>query len=825
VADMPSIWDEVRSSYSNMYLEGPERQRNIKVLLENGEDILGVERREFEYVKSVVSFSRDKGDAVFACRTNQGRSAEVRLTLYLGDIFRIRLTIQGVERRDASIPGLTEPRRSPFRFSHTEDAYTITTDRLAFKINRNLWSLEVSEASGKVLRKDMTIGDYAGGSFSGEHAPVKGFPDGPLGLVTDSQGNISLYELMWLYPDEHVYGFGEKFSGLDKRGQRIVSWNNNPLSNENPRTYKNVPFFMSSRGYGTFINASSLIIYQIGHPHHASCSFEVKGGELDYFVFLGPSFKKIIKSYHRLTGTPAIPPRWSFGLAAGGWMTSRDETESLAKRLRREHIPCDMVHSGFVGDRERHNSFQWGPNFPSPKEMLGNLEELGFRYLLYISPDVPRITEMYQEGTRRGFFIKGRNGQPYLANLPYGSSAQVDFSNPGAVRWYQDKLREQMELGVSGFLADYGEAAPVDGEYHSWKRGSEMHNLYPLLYAKTIHEAVSRRYGRALNWERPGYGPVQRYPIQWDGDPGCSFSAMACVLRAGLGYGLSGSPFWSHEIGGFLGKPSRICYVRWVEMGAFTSHSRIYGWQATRREPWEFGEEAVSIFRKYFALKYRLIPFIYSYALEAKKTGLPLMRAMILEYQDDPNCHGKEMQYLFGREFLVAPVFDEDGAVSVYLPEGRWTDYWTKQVFRGPLNLSLVVSPATLPLYVKDDSIIPMGPEAERIDNTTPSHLTLDVYCHDKAEFRLLADDLEASFTCERDEKLVRLRADAAGRSYEVLFNDMTIPSRVTANGRQLQRMGTEREFDTASRGWFFSNGIVRVKAASKGPLELDLHL
>ncbi|MGA2664870.1 MAG: hypothetical protein ABSF83_08005, partial [Nitrososphaerales archaeon] len=281
----PSIWDEVRASYDNMYLEGDERNRNIKVLLENGEDVLGVERRNFEHVHTIESYRRGaEGDLVLECRTSEGREVRVRLSLFERGVFRLRLYSGDEAPSRGSIPGLREPRRAAFTVKRSGDGLAVATSEISLRVKQKPWSLELLDATGRTLRKDITIQEYAGGTFAGEHAPVAGFPEGPLGFVTDGVGNVSAYELMWLFPDEHVYGFGEKFAPLDKRGQRMVSWNNNPLSNENPRTYKNVPFFMSTRGYGTFINSSSLTIHQIGQPHQTSSSFEVKCDSLDLFV-------------------------------------------------------------------------------------------------------------------------------------------------------------------------------------------------------------------------------------------------------------------------------------------------------------------------------------------------------------------------------------------------------------------------------------------------------------------------------------------------------------------------------------------------------------
>jgi len=355
--------------------------------------------------------------------------------------------------------------------------------------------------------------------------------------------------------------------------------------------------------------------------------------------------------------------------------------------------------------------------------------------------------------------------------------------------------------------------------------GREMHNLYPLLYNKAVFEAVEKySNGRGIVWARSAWAGSQRYPIHWAGDQLCNFPSLACTLWGGLSLGLSGVPFWSHDIGGFKGEPSPELYIRWAQFGLLSSHSRCHG--TTPREPWEFGEEALCIFRFYAKLRYRLIPYLYSYAHVASRTGLPLMRAMVLEYQDDPNTYHLGLQYLLGRELLVAPIYDKSSERHVYLPEGKWIDYWTKEEYKGPITIRYKAPLDVIPLFVEGDSIIPLGPEMGYVGEKEFDPLTLDVYLYERAKFTLYDDEQAVSFEGGRKGGDITFEISASRRTYIVQFNKTTCPRAVKVEGRGLQHYETREAFERVQEGWWYDPagrllvkvwGGVRLKIEPQG--------
>ena len=768
-------------------------------------------KSKVEHVKKVISCEEQTdGGVLFSCETNLGNPVRVRIDFCSPEIFRLRMASGEILEKKSHI--LVKEKISEVRPKLEEDSasFSISTPRLTLRVNKDPWQLRVSEGSGKLICEE---------NISDKNVNYD-FVSPPLGFLGNSDGK-HVVETMRLFADEHIYGLGEKFSDLDKRGKRICSWTQDALGNSTQRTYKNIPFFMSTRGYGVFINSPREIIYDFGNRSLVSYSFLVKDELLDYFFIYGPSFKKILDIYTELTGKAPVPPKWSFGL----WMSrysynDRDEIEKVARGLREREVPCDVVHldPGWLRARQECDLVWNHETFPEPGEMISKLKEMGFKLSLWINPYVPRESELFQEGEEYGFFAKGNESIYYLEPWDfhmYQNRGVIDFSNPEAVDWYKQKLRKFLELGVAVFKTDFGESAPKDATYHGGVSGGEMHNLYPLLYTKAVFEAVEEFYGKGIIWARPGYAGIQRYPVCWSGDVKSSFQTIPCTLRGGLSLGLSGVPFWSHDIGGYLGEPTPELYVRWAQFGLFCSHSRCHG--TTPREPWEFGEEALRIFRDYVKLRYRLLPYIYSCAHVSSKTGLPMIRAMILEYQDDPNCYDEDTQYMFGESFLVAPVFNEEGERTVYLPAGKWIDYWTKEEQEGPRSITCRAPLERLPLFVKSDSIIPMGPDMNHVGEKPFDPITLDIYLRSHAEFTL-RDDGEVALRGDRRPGEILFEISGATKNYILKFNRTPCPSRIVANGGELVRHSTHEEFERATEGWYFDPlGMVIVKITAKG--------
>jgi alpha-D-xyloside xylohydrolase len=356
----------------------------------------------------------------------------------------------------------------------------------------------------------------------------------------------------------------------------------------------------------------------------------------------------------------------------------------VARDLRAHAIPCDVIHIDTDWyERDWECDLRFGPTkFPDPAGMISALRTQGFRVCLWQWPNMLVGSALYNEARDGGYLAKRSNGHAYTYPGFMADAGFIDYSNPAAVAWIQDKFRALFRQGAACIKADFGEGAPPDAVYHGVPRES-MHNLYPLLYNQAVF-AVTEEFwgeGQGIIWGRSAWAGSQRYPVHWSGDGIARYEDLPCVLRSALNFGLSGFPFYSHDIGGFSGLPSPDVYVRWAQFGLFSSHARAHG--TPPREPWVYGAEAERIFRQYDNLRYRLLPYIYSEAVECGRSSLPMLRALALDFQDDPTALAIDDQYLFGPSILVAPILDERNRRAVYLPPGQWIDYWSKQTLDG----------------------------------------------------------------------------------------------------------------------------------------------
>jgi alpha-D-xyloside xylohydrolase len=535
-----------------------------------------------------------------------------------------------------------------------------------------------------------------------------------------------------LSPGEKIYGAGEQFVEFDRRGRELDLWHEEPLGTETERAYKNIPFHLSTKGYGLLVDTTARVHYDFGKSSTASGTMSVADDQFAFVFFYGPEFRDVIRRYTALTGRPSRPPKWSFGT----WMSrlgyeSRDELEEVADRLRAEAIPSDVLHlDPFWMRANKSTDLEWDTEqFPNPEAMIDELRADGFRLSLWEHPHVPVGTDAFAEGAREGYFVTDGTGDPYVMdNTCQGDyrGALVDFTNPDAVGWWKAKHHRLLEQGVAVFKTDYGEYVPEDAVFANGQSGKSMHNLYPYLYNEAVYETVEEVNGpdEAVVWGRSAWTGSQAFPMHWGGDPQTSWNGMSAALRGGLSASLSGIAFWSHDIGGFRGTPSDALYTRWAQFGLLSSNARCHG--TTPREPWEFGEEALEIFREYARLRYRLVPYLYTYAEVAASTGLPVVRPLVLEYQDDPTVHRIDTQYLLGEDLLVAPVFTDEGTRSVYLPDGEWRDYWTGERYAGGQTVDVDVGLADLPLFVRAGSVVPQREPTQSIQPGTPDELTFE---------------------------------------------------------------------------------------------------
>jgi len=558
--------------------------------------------------------------------------------------------------------------------------------------------------------------------------------------------------------------------------------------------------YLSTRGYGLLVKTGCRTVFEVGSEYcYNALSFEVYDDKLEYIVFYGPSFKEILNLYSEMTGRSSVPPLWSFGL----WMsraayTSRRMVEEVANKLRKMEIPCDVIHIDPAWMKKGHYcDFEWNEKaFPKPEEMLKNLRNMGFKICLWEQPYVPKGTAMYKEGVEGGFFLKDKNGEIiHILDFTRGEVAIVDFTNPKAKEWYKLKHLRLHNMGVSVFKCDMGDAIPEKAVFHNGKSGKEMHNLYPIYYLRSVYEAAKEYSDKdALVWGRPGYVGIQKYPVQWSGDSHTTFEDMACVLRGGLSYSMSGVPFWSHDIGGFQGRrPSSALYARWAQWGLLSPLSRCHG--TTPREPWEYGEEVVKIFRDYVKLRYSLLPYIYSYAQIASKTGLPLVRPLILEYQDDPEVRNLDLEYLLGEFILVVPIFDEEGFVSYYLPKESWIDLWSRKKVEGGQWIKEKLPLNKMPIFLRENSLIPTIDPPEYIDEKKIMEIKLKVWLKDKANIDYCFNGEEFIIEACRNGKETILKLGPSKKSWSILLHDMDKPLEVrVANGKLENWKYSEKE-------------------------------
>ncbi|MBN2444114.1 MAG: alpha-xylosidase [Spirochaetales bacterium] len=628
---------------------------------------------------------------------------------------------------------------SPLELKDTPESLMITSGQLGIKFEKEKWAY--SFFTDSVLSES-----------SYESA----------GIVFDHNNKEYITEKLSLGVGELVYGLGERFSPFVRNGQSVVIRNSDPAT-ESDLGYKNIPFYMTNRGYGIFINTPAFADFEICTEDVHAVRMSVPLNELDYFIFYGPRPKSIINHYTHVTGRPPLIPKWSLGL----WLTTSFTTEYSEKviteqidEMFRRKIPLSVFHFDCYWMKERHwCNFLWDTDsFPDPKGMISRLKKKGLKICLWINPYISELSEIFDEAAEQGFFIRNAQGGVYQQDWWQPGLAMIDFTNPGACEWYKDKLRTLLDVGVDTFKTDFGESAPVDGIYYSGVDGSQIHNYYTYLYNKTVFELLTRYFGEnnTIVFARSATTGSQKFPVHWGGDSQARYTSMYGQLRGGLSFGISGCALWSHDIGGFYEKPRADIYKRWIAFGLLSSHSRLHG-NDSFRVPWNFDEESCDVLRHFSELKSRLIPYLYGLCYEASVTGLPLMRPMLMEFPDDPGVDYLDRQYMLGPSLLVAPVFTTGGEVTFYLPKGTWTNFLTGRKVQGGQWISETHDFFSLPLYVRENSIIPTGPAGQDAFSTGCKNTLLTLYNIKTSAQCYLYDDKEILVTVQKKDDGIRI--------------------------------------------------------------------
>lgn len=635
---------------------------------------------------------------------------------------RIRMLTTPVEPKvSTSIMLAKEPGKDEsWKVTETENTIVYAGNYGTVQINKNPWRVVLKDKTGRILSQTVTLRDA-------DSTQVKYTPFSFIKRGSDNARRIN--PVFTLTADEMIFGCGESATGLNKVGQKVNLFVTDPQGPETDQMYKPIPFFMSNRGYGMFMHTSAPVTCDFGATYIGLNKMFMGDENLDLFVFFGEP-KDILDEYTDLVGKPGMPPLWSFGT----WMSrityfSEKEGYDVAANIRKNKYPCDVIHfdTGWF-DVDWQCDYKFSENrFQNPQQMLKDLKSQGFHVCLWQLPYFTPKNRYFPELIKKDMYVKNGNGE-----LPY-EDVVLDFSNPETVNWYQNKLAGLLNIGVSAIKVDFGEAAPLNGIYASGKSGWYEHNLYPVRYDMAVSEITKKLHNENIMWARAAWAGSQRYPLHWGGDAATTNTGMLGTLRAGLSFGLSGFSFWSHDMGGFVKSTPEDLYCRWLPFGFLTSHTRAHG--APPTEPWLYDSKRVQdVFRKSAEMKYRLMPYVYAQAKECTEKGLPMLRALFVEFPDDPGAWKVDDEYLFGSQILVAPLL-ESGITgrTVYLPEGKWIDYQTEKVYEGGWHK---IEAGSLPIImlVRDGSVLPHLKLAQSTSEMDWSKMSLKVYSADKKQ-------------------------------------------------------------------------------------------
>ncbi len=633
---------------------------------------------------------------------------------------------EGYEDRSARF--LLKRETVPFEVTITDEDAVMKTGSISVHIDRKTGDYCFKE-KGRIIT---SCGFRNLGYMRWNYKPSTMLPE--YNYLSDNYEPYMLTELS-LKPGERVYGFGERFTAFVKNGQVVECWNEDG-GTSSQMAYKSIPFYVTSGGYGILADHTTPVSFEVASEKVSNVGFSVAGEELRYHFIYGPDLKDVLRHYTDMSGKPALPPAWSYGL----WLTTsfttdytEETTASFIDGMAERDIPLRVFHFDCFWMKELQLcDFEWDKDaFPDVKAMLKRYkEEKGLQICVWINPYIAQGTRLFKEGMENGYFLKRADGKgiKQTDNWQPGM-AIVDFTNPDAEKWYLSKLRKLLEAGVDCFKTDFGERIPIDVTYFDGSDPVSMHNYYTFLYNRSVFTLLKQVKGEkeAVVFARSATVGSQQFPVHWGGDCTANYSSMAETLRGGLSFALSGFSFWSHDISGFEQTATPDLYKRWVQFGMLSTHSRLHG-SVSYRVPWLFDEESCDVLRYFVQLKCRLMPYIYQMSVISHKEGIPVIRPMVLEFQKDPGVRELDMQYMFGEALLVAPVFQEDGVAEFYLPEGSWTHLLSNELREGGKWYKEKYDYFSLPLFVRENTLLAMGNNTKLPDYDYADHVTLHLY-------------------------------------------------------------------------------------------------
>ncbi|MUG67023.1 alpha-xylosidase [Paenibacillus campinasensis] len=660
----------------------------------------------------------------------------------------------------------------------------------AFELNKNDGDhvvIEENESEATMRSGNLSVVIRKGPQWSvdfyrgSERITGSGFKS--IAHIVEEGGQAYMREELDLGVGEWVYGLGERFTSFVKNGQVVDIWNKDG-GTSSEQAYKNIPFYLTNKGYGVFVNQPDLVSFEVASEKVKKVQFSVQGESLEYFIIDGPDPKGVLDKYTNLTGKPALPPAWTFGLWLSTSFTTKYDEEtvnSFVDGMLERDIPLHVFHFDcFWMKGLNWTDFQWDEEvFPDPQGMLQRLKEKGLKICVWINPYIAQRSRLFEEGREKGYLVKKPNGDVWQWNMWQPGMALVDFTNPEACEWYAGYLRELADMGVDSFKTDFGERIPTDVVYYDGSDPHKMHNYYTQLYNKVVFNVLVEKFGKnqAAVFARSATVGGQQFPVHWGGDCYADYESMAESLRGGLSLGLGGFGFWSHDIGGFEATAPAHVFKRWLAFGLLSSHSRLHG-SSSYRVPWAYDEEAVDVTRFFTQLKCSLMPYLFHTAVQASEKGIPSMRAMFLEFPGDPAVEMLDRQYMLGDSLLVAPVFSEQGEVTYYLPHGRWTHLLTGETVEGGTWRKETYDFLGLPLFVRENAFVAIGADNTRPDYDYADGVKLGLYALEEGkEAEVTVRSMEGASELEvravRSGNRVAFTGTGAGKPFSIQLHSM----------------------------------------------------
>lgn len=741
-------------------------------------------RHDFDFLTGVGSYEAHDGGATFEAQTYRGNRAVVTIEFVGQSAVRFRMFPYG--NTDCF-------RNEVFSFavregtvvSETEEFICLCFGHMEVRVRKHPW--EVSYYYEDRLITKEQIRD------SNVDNMCKNLP---IGFTLDEKKRVrKVHETMYLYADESFYGFGEKFTDFNKRGQTIHCWQTDALSTNTEQSYKNHPFFISSRGYALLLNSYTRSRFDMGTVSGVSYNMEVEDRYLDYTVLFGGEPKALLQNYTAMTGMVPMIPKWAFGL----WMSkcsyrSQEEIYEVVRKAEEERIKIDVIHIDGWQKKIDAGAWEWDlERFPDPEGMIRYLKEHHIHLSLWIFPYIDERSSFFEMAREKGYLVKDEEGQPVRFYATATSDFKVgcfDFTNPSFVEWYRERVKAVLKMGVGVVKTDFSEALPAYSVYHDGSDGVQGHNKITFLYAKTIYDIMKEVKSESgeypLLWGRSGYAGSHTIPAAWAGDSSTHLNNHASILRGGLSIAMSGIPFWGFDMGGFYNTdhdgyecpPETTEYLRSCQFGLFSPLSRCHG--KTPREPWHFGAEAEAVFRACNDVRHRLVPYLYTMAYKSHTDSVPMLRPLVMEYPADRNVRSLDLEYFLGDSLLVAPVFDQDD-FALYLPSGRWINFHTYEAEEGGRWIAPGIRPERIPVYIREDAVIPMLTQVPEEIEAPYKEMELVVHLVGEIREKIYDVDREYSFEAWYEEDAVVIRTDLP--AVRITLSTARKPAAVTING------------------------------------------